>query len=139
MRVLRAARELFTTRGYAVTSVADIAQAAGVSVDTLYASVGRKPQLLLAVHDMELADGDAPGTALQRDYVKRVRAAPTAADKIATYAEALGRLLPRTVPLQVSLRVAGETEPECARGVSGPQRTPGRQHATLRRGPAQYG
>jgi AcrR family transcriptional regulator len=113
LRVLRAAAELFTTRGYAVTSVADIAQAAGVSVDTLYAAVGRKPQLLLAVHDMELADCDVPGAAEQRDYVKQIRAAATAADKIAIYAQALGRLLPRTVPLLVSLRVAGETEPEC--------------------------
>ena len=53
--VLRAARELFTSRGYAGTSVAEIARVAGVSVDTLYETVGRKPQLLLAVHDMELA------------------------------------------------------------------------------------
>ena len=64
--VLRAARELFTTRGYAATPVADIARAAGVSVDTLYETVGRKPQLLLAVHDMELAGGDAPAETEQR-------------------------------------------------------------------------
>ena len=111
--VLRAARDLFTSRGYAATSVADIARAAGVSVDTLYASVGRKPQLLLAVHDMELAEADEPVDAEQREYVRRIRAAPTAADKIAVYADALGRLLPRTVPLLDSLRVAGETDPAC--------------------------
>lgn len=113
IRVLRAARELFTARGYAGTSVADIARAAGTSVDTLYASVGRKPQLLLAVHDMELAGGDAPVDAEQRDYVKTIREATTASDKIATYADALGRLLPRTVPLLDSLRTAGQTDPAC--------------------------
>ncbi len=112
-RVLRVARELFTSRGYAGTSVADIARAAGVSIDTLYASVGRKPQLLLAVHDMELAGGDAPVDAEQRDYVIRIRAATTAADKIATYTEALAALLPRTVPLLDSLRAAGQTDAEC--------------------------
>lgn len=111
--MLRAARELFTARGYAGTSVADIARAAGVSVDTLYASVGRKPQLLLAVHDVELAGGDAPVDAEQRDYVKAIREATTASDKIATYTDALAKLLPRTVPLLDSLRVAGQSDPAC--------------------------
>lgn len=111
--MLRAARGLFTSRGYAETSVTDIARAAGVSVDTLYASVGRKPQLLLAVHDMELAGGDAPVDAEERPYVKAIRAATTASEKIATYSEALAQLLPRTVPLQDSLRVAGQKDPAC--------------------------
>ena len=111
--VLRAARELFTSRGYAGTSIAEIARVAGVSVDTLYETVGRKPQLLLAVHDMELAGGDAPVDAEQRDYVKQIRAAPTASAKITAYTEALARLLPRTVPLLESLRAAGETDAAC--------------------------
>jgi AcrR family transcriptional regulator len=111
--VLRAARELFTTRGYAGTQVADIARAAGVSVDTLYETVGRKPQLLLAVLDMELAGTDAPVEAEQRDYVQQIRAAPTAAAKISTYTAALARLLPRTVPLLDSLKTAGETDHAC--------------------------
>jgi hypothetical protein len=82
-------------------------------VDTLYETVGRKPQLLLAVHDMELAGGDAPVEAERRDYVRQIRVAPTAAAKITIYAEALARLLPPTVPLLDSLRVAGETDPAC--------------------------
>jgi AcrR family transcriptional regulator len=65
--VLRAARELFTTRGYAGTPVAEIARAAGVSVDTLYETVGRKPQLLLAVHDMRLFAADLRTTGELRD------------------------------------------------------------------------
>ena len=111
--VLVAARELFTTRGYAATPVADIAGAAGVSVDTVYAVVGRKPELLLAVHDMELAESDAPLAAEERGYVRDVRAAGTAREKIALYATALGRVLPRTVPLLEALRVAGQSDPAC--------------------------
>ncbi len=111
--MLHAARKLFTSRGYAATSVADIAGAAGVSVDTIYAAVGRKPQLLLAVHDMELAGADAPVEAEERDYVRRIRAARTAAEKLRIYTAALADLLPRTVPLLQSLRAAGETDPDC--------------------------
>lgn len=108
-----AARRLFTQQGYARTSVRQIAQAAGVSVDTIYASVGRKPQLLLAVHDMLLAEADAPLAVEQRAYVRAIHAAPTAVTKIGAYADALARLLPQTVPLQEALRDAGATDASC--------------------------
>ena len=114
LAVLAAARELFSSVGYAATSVQAVARRAGVSIDTVYASVGRKPQLLLAVHDTELAEGTAPVPAEQRDYVRAVRAAPTAEAKLRTYAAAMARVLPRTVPLMNALREAGATEPECA-------------------------
>ncbi|WP_244963172.1 TetR/AcrR family transcriptional regulator [Nocardioides dongkuii] len=112
--VLVAAHELFSTRGYAGTSVADVARAAGVAVDTVYASVGRKPRLLLAVHDLVLGEGAVPSDVRQRAYVQRVRAAPDARTKIAVYAEAMGRLLPRTAPLLDALRSAAATDDECA-------------------------
>jgi AcrR family transcriptional regulator len=107
--VLDAARALFSTSGYPDTTVVDVARRAAVSVDTVYASVGRKPQLLLAVHDEVLGGVDAE----QRDYVRQVRAAPDAAAKIAAYAEALGRLLPQTVPLAEALSVAGQADDRC--------------------------
>ena len=112
-RVLRAAHDLFVSRGYPDTTVAEVARRAKVSVDTVYASVGRKPQLLLAVHDMVLGSADEPIAADQRDYVVAVRAAAGARAKLSTYAEALGRLLPQTVPLAESLRVAGQSDVEC--------------------------
>jgi AcrR family transcriptional regulator len=114
-RVLSAAHRLFTTQGYAETSVAQVARRARVSVDTVYSAVGRKPLLLLAVHDMVLAGGSAPVPAEQRDYVRAVREAPTARAKIETYAAALGTVLPTTVPLMNALREAGSTDPECRR------------------------
>ena len=96
--VLRAARDLFLRKGYADTTVAEVARRAKVSVDTLYASVGRKPQLLLAVHDMVLGSTDEPVPAEQRDYVAAVRAANGARAKLTTYAEALERVFPTPSP-----------------------------------------
>lgn len=117
--VLIAARDLFTRHGYLDTSIADIAGAAGVSIDTVYASVGRKPQLLLAVHDMELAESDTPVDAGRRDYVRQIQAATTAAEKIAIYAATLARVLPRTVPLALALRAAGEADQACRQAYTG--------------------
>jgi AcrR family transcriptional regulator len=113
LSVLDAARVLFTTSGYARTSVADIARRAEVSVDTVYASVGRKPQLLLAVHDMIVGSSQQPVPAEERGYVRRIREATAAEDKIQVYADALAELLPHTTPLDLALREAGVTEPEC--------------------------
>jgi AcrR family transcriptional regulator len=49
--IILAATELFTERGYARTSVADIAARAGVSFQTIYSSVGSKAQLITAMLD----------------------------------------------------------------------------------------
>jgi AcrR family transcriptional regulator len=118
--IIEAANELFTTRGYRDTSVTEIAERAHVSVDTLYVAIGRKPQLLLAVHDlvlgeMELDEEARPLVADQRAYVKAVRAEATAAGKIRVYADALARVLPRTAPLMRALLEAAASDPDCRR------------------------
>ena len=112
--VLVAARALLGDKGYAATSVADIAHLAGVSVDTVYASVGRKPELVLAVIDMVLGGADEPVPAEQRDYVRAVLTEPSALGKIKVYATAVAMLVPQTAPLQEALRTAGESDVDCA-------------------------
>jgi len=113
-RIVAAARELFTDRGYAGAPVAAIARRAQVSVDTVYASVGRKPQLVLAVVDDILGEGRGPVPSEQRDYVAAVRAASGARAKLGTYARALARLHPQVAPLLRALARAGEDDPACA-------------------------
>jgi AcrR family transcriptional regulator len=114
LAVLRAARDLLTEHGYEATTVAMIAAAAGVSVDTGYASVGRKPQLAVAVVDMVLASADEPVPAQERDYVRAMQAAGTGRQKLGLYAAALETLIPRTAPLLEALRRAGESDPASA-------------------------
>src|SRR5262245_8576530 len=56
--ILRAARRLFAERGYARTSVRDIAQAAGVSAQTVYDSVGSKQALVSSLNDLIDTEAD---------------------------------------------------------------------------------
>jgi AcrR family transcriptional regulator len=49
--ILQAARVLFAERGYARTTVKDVAQRAGVSPQTVYDSVGSKRALVLQLND----------------------------------------------------------------------------------------
>lgn len=50
--ILNAARRLFAEKGYAATSVAEVAAAAGASVQTIYDSVGSKAELVSALNDL---------------------------------------------------------------------------------------
>lgn len=111
--ILSAARELFSARGYDGTAVTEIARRARVSVDTVYAAVGRKPELIRQVIDQILGEGRGPVPAEQRGYVEEIRAAATGEDKIAVYARALGRLMPDVAPLLLALRDAGANDPTC--------------------------
>jgi AcrR family transcriptional regulator len=57
--VFEAAAELFATRGWS-TGMRDIAKAARVSVETVYATAGSKAELLLRVIDIGIVGDDEP-------------------------------------------------------------------------------
>ncbi len=52
LEILGAARRHFATKGYAATSLKEIAADAGVSVQTVYDSVGSKPDLVRRLNDL---------------------------------------------------------------------------------------
>lgn len=113
--VLAAARRLFIRRGYTATTVADIAAQADVAVDTVYAAIGRKPVLLRELVEAALSGTDHAVPAVQRDYVARIRAAPTARAKLATYAGAVVAIQQRLAPVFLALRDAATTDSDCAK------------------------
>src|SRR6476619_2086952 len=60
-QILAAADELFRTQGFGRTSVREIAEAADVVPETVYATFGSKARLLTALIDSRLApDGETP-------------------------------------------------------------------------------
>ena len=60
--IIEAALELFACQGYARTTVAQIAAAAQVAANTVYTSVGGKPQLLAAITEGGTGDPDVAET-----------------------------------------------------------------------------
>jgi AcrR family transcriptional regulator len=112
--VLSAARDLFVASGYAATTVAEIAEHAGVSLDTVYATVGRKPALLRELVETAISGTDQAVPAEQRDYVTRIHAAASARDKIALYAAAITEIQQRMAPVFIALRDAASTDGDCA-------------------------
>jgi AcrR family transcriptional regulator len=76
--VLHAATELFATAGWSGTTLAALASRAGVAVETVYAGLGSKKQVLRAVLDASLpVEGDdVPGRRTTKE--QRLRAAVAA-------------------------------------------------------------
>jgi AcrR family transcriptional regulator len=112
--ILDAARAVFVERGYAAATIPEVARAAGVAVDTVYAAVGRKPVLFRLLVETALSGEDHPVQAERRDYVRRIRQAATAGEKIAIYAAAMRPIQERIAPLFVALRDASGQDAELA-------------------------
>lgn len=112
--VLESARELFAERGYAATGVAAIAERAGVVVDTVYSAAGRKPALLRELVETALSGTDHAVPGEQRDYVRRMRAAAGAREKLSIYADAIAAIGVRMAPVHRALAEAALTDPDCA-------------------------
>ncbi len=112
--ILAAARQLFVENGYTATTVTQIAHEAGVSLDTVYATVGRKPALLRELVETAISGTEQAVPADQRDYVARMRAADSAQDMITIYAHAITAIQQRLAPVFLALRDAASTDPDCA-------------------------
>jgi AcrR family transcriptional regulator len=112
--ILEAAMQLFSERGYAATPMAAIAEQAGVALDTVYASAGRKPEIARLLIETAISGTDQAIPAEQRDYVRAIQAAPDAATKIAVYAAAITAIAPRLAPVLAIIQQATPDEPGLA-------------------------
>lgn len=110
--ILDAALELFSTRGYTATSMSAIAARADVALDTVYASVGRKPQLARLLVETAISGTTQAVSAEDRDYVQAIRAAPDAETKIEIYASAMRMIAGRLAPVLAILQQAAAAAPE---------------------------
>jgi AcrR family transcriptional regulator len=110
--VVQAAHQLFLERGFAATTMSEVASAAGVSVQTVYKAFRSKPRLAKAVFDYAMAGDDEPVPMLQRAALGKVRDEPDPRVKLRLYGEFLTEVAPRHVPVQLVIRDAAATDPE---------------------------
>jgi AcrR family transcriptional regulator len=110
--ILDAALELFIARGYTSTSMSAIAARADVALDTIYASVGRKPELARLLIETAISGSTQAVPADERDYVQAIQAAPDAESKIQIYASAMRMIAGRLAPVLGMIQQAAGAEPE---------------------------
>src|SRR3954469_18138399 len=75
-RVVAAAGELFLSRGYVATTMADIARTAGVALQSVYAAGQSKADLLHLVTDVAVAGDDQEVMLIDRPQYRAVAAEP---------------------------------------------------------------
>src|SRR5664279_5728783 len=85
-RILRAAHELFVTQGYGRTTIADIARAADVSVESVYGSFKNKVTVLHRVWDVTIGGDDEEVVFHERPEIRAIRAEPDLARRLALHA-----------------------------------------------------
>jgi AcrR family transcriptional regulator len=100
-------------KGYGDTTIAGVAEAVGVSVQTIYKSFGSKATLAKRVYDVTLVGDEDSIPLAERPAIQAIIAEPEPRRKLAMYA-ALGRkLIERVGPLaHVLLSRAKSADPE---------------------------
>lgn len=111
-RVVESARGLFLERGYAATTVAAVAEAAGVSVETVYKTFGGKAGLVRAVWAQALEGSGAVPAEQRSDAVSSVGEDPR--DVVATWARLSAEVGERAAPVLALVRAAAASDPEAA-------------------------
>ncbi|GGT92314.1 TetR/AcrR family transcriptional regulator [Actinomadura citrea] len=113
-KVIEAARELFVAQGYGATSLQEVADRAGVAVQTVYFVFGNKRTLFKDVVDSSVAGDVEPVATMDREWFRAACAAPTAAGQLRAHVRGTGEILGRVAPIVPMIAAAGATDPQIA-------------------------
>ncbi len=112
--MMRAAYELFCERGYAGTTMAEVADRAGVAVQTVYFTFHTKGDLLSGSYDLAvMGDADSLPPDRQPWYLAAAEAL-TLTDAIRVIVGGVGEIERRTTPLDLVVRAAAQADPDSA-------------------------
>lgn len=110
--IVDAAHRLFLANGYAGTSLTDVADEAGVSVQTVYAQLGSKRALLKEVLDVAIAGDHEPVAIRDRPAAAVVEAEPDGVRKLQLFAEMATTIASRYEPVDRMMRSAAAVDPD---------------------------
>jgi AcrR family transcriptional regulator len=114
-RILDAASELFLNRGYARTTMKDIADGAGVARDTVHATFGSKARVLTALIDLRLVPDSSVANITQRPDAQAIKDEVDQRTQIELFARFITGISTELRPIFEILRTASAVEPEMAK------------------------
>ena len=113
-RIVDAAAGLFIRHGYAATTLEQVAERAGVAVQTVYFHFGNKRALLKQAVDVAAVGDDEPVPLLGRPWLERARAEPDPHRVIAIWVRSGREILGRIGPIMRVVRDAAGADPDMA-------------------------
>jgi AcrR family transcriptional regulator len=112
--IVAAAGKLFAELGYTKTTIEDIAQAAGIAVQTVYASFGSKRAILTRLVQVSVGGDEAALPILERPEPQAVRREPDHRRQLQLFAHGISEIMARMGSIFEIMRMAAKTEPEIA-------------------------
>ena len=113
-RILRAAHDLFIDKGYGQTTIIEVAAAAGVAVETVYAVFKNKPTLLHRAWDVAVGGDDQDVRVHERPDLRAVLDEPDLPTRLTEHAVVNTRIMRRTARLHLAVRGAATSDPTAA-------------------------
>ncbi|QEU91207.1 TetR/AcrR family transcriptional regulator [Streptomyces kanamyceticus] len=113
-KIVAAARDLFVVQGYGATSLQEVADRAGVAVQTVYFVFRNKRALFKDVVDTSIAGDAEPVATMDRDWFRAACAEPTAAGQLRVHVHGVREILGRVAPIMPLIAAAAATDPEIA-------------------------
>ncbi|HUR75107.1 MAG TPA: helix-turn-helix domain-containing protein [Sporichthya sp.] len=105
-RVIAAARDLFVSKGYGSTTIAEIAQAAQVAPETVYATFRNKPTLLRRAWDVAVGGDDQDVQLLDRPELQALFDEPDLRTRLTRFAVVNTAVMRRTAGLRLAIQGA---------------------------------
>lgn len=112
--IVAAANDLFVAQGYGQTSVKQVAERAGVAVETVYAAFGTKAALLRHVWYVDFRGDEADVALYDRAEMQSILTEPDLSARIRRHAAFVTASNRRIAPLLDALTGAAASEPDAA-------------------------
>ncbi len=117
IQVAEAAHGLFFKRGYAGTTIDEIAHEAGVSKESVYAIFGNKQGILAFLLDAAVGGKELPLPVIQQPATQAILQDGNPRRQIDRIAQLCGEILSRAAPVYAIMSTAANTEPEIRKRV----------------------
>ena len=113
-RVVEAARDLFLSRGYVATTMAEIAREAGVALQSVYTAGQSKADLLHLVIDLAVAGDQQDVMLVDRPEFRAVAAESDPERQVQMLASLIAATMERLAPVWIAYQEAGAVDTKAA-------------------------
>jgi AcrR family transcriptional regulator len=113
-RITNAAAKLFAERGYTGTTMADIAAAAGVAVQTVYFVFHTKTDVLDSAYSLAVMGEADPAVPQDQAWYRQALAEPDVSIAVEVFVNGLSEIVRRVAPLDFAVRTAAAADPDAS-------------------------